>query len=170
MNWYKKAQNLSEKDKKYLDAINNKDWITAQKMVDEEVNIKLKEISNQWRAEGVESFAYCSRGDITLSEIRIPKENRGQGLGSSKMQELLNFAQKQNMRVILSPSTDFGASSKSRLERFYMALGFVGNKGSNKDFRINETMIYRPPNYNKNGSTVLYDTNNNIIPLSERFK
>jgi predicted GNAT family N-acyltransferase len=167
MNWYKKAQIISDKDKKYLDA-NNKDWTTAQKMVDEEANIKLKEIMNQWKSEGVESYIYCSRGDITLSEIRIPKENRGQGLGTSKMKELLNFAQKQNMRVILTPSTDFGASSKSRLERFYKALGFVGNKGSNKDFRIRETMIYRPPNYN-NGSVVQYDSNNNIIPLSVRF-
>ena len=44
----------------------------------------------------------------------------------------------------LSPSTDFGASSVSRLTKFYRRFGFKPNKGRNKDFRTRDTMLRNP--------------------------
>ena len=44
----------------------------------------------------------------------------------------------------LSPSTDFGATSKKRLEKFYRRFGFVSNHGRHKDFTINEEMLRLP--------------------------
>jgi predicted GNAT family N-acyltransferase len=69
---------------------------------------------------------------------------RKQGVGSEVMQQLSEFADQQGKTIALSPSTDFGASSVSRLKDFYKRFGFIENKGRNKDFSISESM-YRLP-------------------------
>jgi GNAT superfamily N-acetyltransferase len=129
----------------------------------------LELMRRRWQDENVSSFAYVKRGDITLYEIRLPKERRGQGIGTAKMRELLEFAQKHGMRVLLSPSTDFGASSKARLEKFYRGLGFEKNSGRNRDYRTRETMIWRPAGYVKSADPVTRDAAGRTIPLSQRF-
>jgi len=111
---------------------------------DENLNQLLQTMSKNWEKDGVKSFMYAKNGDITLSEIRIAKENRGKGLGTLKMKELLQFAQEKGLRILLTPSKDFGASSKSRLEKFYKRFGFKKNSGRSKDFTTQETMIWTP--------------------------
>lgn len=81
---------------------------------------------------------------ITLGAIFIPKIHRGKGIGAEIMQKLVDYADKNNAMVTLTASTDFGASSVSRLKRFYKQFDFVENKGRNKNFRISDTM-YRMP-------------------------
>lgn len=81
---------------------------------------------------------------IRPNKIIIPKELRGQGLGTQVMQSLINLADQQQRILVITPSTDFGASSVERLKRFYKKFGFVENKGKNKDFSISQTM-YRNP-------------------------
>jgi hypothetical protein len=61
------------------------------------------------------------------------------------MRDLTAFADKHNLTMTLTPSTDFGASSVERLKRFYGQFGFVNNKGRQKDFAISAAM-YRLPN------------------------
>lgn len=80
---------------------------------------------------------------IDLSRIVVPKELRGQGIGSSVMQDLINYADESGKQVRLSPTSDFGGSV-SRLKDFYKNFGFVENKGRNKDFTTRETMIRLP--------------------------
>ncbi len=60
------------------------------------------------------------------------------------MQSLIREADAEGAIVALTPSTDFGASSKSRLAKFYRRFGFVPNKGRNKDFAVREAMIRYP--------------------------
>lgn len=93
---------------------------------------------------GVDFFVSEGKENIHLSSIKIPKELRGQGIGTSFMEVLTNYADKVQKVITLSPSTDFGASSVSRLKNFYKRFGFVENKGRNKDFTISDTM-YREP-------------------------
>jgi predicted GNAT family acetyltransferase len=81
---------------------------------------------------------------LVLSKIEVPKELRKSGVGSNAMQELTGFADKENKTITLSPSTDFGGSSVSRLKDFYKRFGFVENKGRHKDYSISESM-YRLP-------------------------
>ena len=80
----------------------------------------------------------------TLSRIVVPKEQRGTGIGAKVMEAVVREADKDGATVTLSPSTDFGASSKARLVAFYKRFGFVENKGRNKDFSISDAM-YRLP-------------------------
>jgi GNAT superfamily N-acetyltransferase len=86
---------------------------------------------------------------VRPNKIIIPKEKRNQGLGTKVLQSIITLADSQERTLVLSPSTDFGASSVERLKRFYKRFGFVENRGRNKDFGISQT-LYRIPTKNKN--------------------
>ena len=81
---------------------------------------------------------------IYLSKISIPKEIRGLGIGTEIMNEIIAYADNNNRLVTLTPSTDYGATSISRLKEFYKKFGFIENKGRNKNFEISQSM-YRVP-------------------------
>jgi len=85
-----------------------------------------------------------TKGDLSLSRIVVPEDSRGQGVGQQVMQEIIAYADANNRRIVLTPSTDFGGTSVSRLVNFYKQFGFVENKGANKDFTTKEAM-YREP-------------------------
>lgn len=85
---------------------------------------------------------------IYLSRIEVDKETRGLGIGSEIMSEIINYADYNDKKITLTPSTDYGASSVARLKDFYKNFGFVENKGRNKDFEISQSM-YRVPVANK---------------------
>jgi GNAT superfamily N-acetyltransferase len=86
----------------------------------------------------------------TLSKIIVPKDERKQGLGEAVMNELIKQADNEGALIKLTPSTDFGATSTSRLKKFYKKFGFVENKGRNKDPKIRETMYRLPLDINSN--------------------
>ncbi|WP_151817260.1 GNAT family N-acetyltransferase [Acinetobacter oleivorans] len=92
---------------------------------------------------------------FSLHKIVVPESVRNQGTGTKAMQDILEYADSQNKTIALTPSSDFGGN-KNRLTNFYKKLGFVENKGRNKDYEISESM-YRSPNgrkYNQaNGGT-----------------
>lgn len=92
-------------------------------------------------------FWLMQRGDggqAMLGKVALPKAERGKGAGSKFMQDLTAAADADGATLTLSPSTDFGATSKARLVEFYRRFGFVPNKGKHKDFTISDSM-YRPP-------------------------
>lgn len=83
-------------------------------------------------------------GDILINAIEVDGQNRGQGIGTKIMKDIIEFADAKGRRILLSPSTDFGATSVSRLNAFYKRFDFVHNRGKNKDFTTRETMIREP--------------------------
>lgn len=101
--------------------------------------------------------SFLSGGDeyhapiVRIMTVQIPSENRKQGLGSEVMSQIISWADNHGVMLSLSPSTDFGASSVSRLTKFYRRFGFKPNKGRNKDFRTRDTML-RNPILRKNSS------------------
>lgn len=76
---------------------------------------------------------------IKLHRIVVPKEKRGQGIGSKAIKHLHEYADKKGKLVALTPSKDFGGSV-SRLKKFYKSHGYVENKGKNRDFSHTESM------------------------------
>jgi len=78
---------------------------------------------------------------ITVS--RIVASKRGEGSGSRVMRALAEYADAVGKQIALTPSGDFGGTV-SRLREFYTRLGFVENKGRNKDFGTREAMIREP--------------------------
>lgn len=77
---------------------------------------------------------------IDLSKIVVPPEMRNQGVGSSVMKDLIQYADDQGKQINLSPSADFGGSP-TRLKKFYKELGFQDNRGRGRDFSTTETMV-----------------------------
>lgn len=103
-------------------------------------------IGEKFPIDGVESFVWEDprTGVITLSSIKVSKDQRNSGAGTMFMTQLCRYADQTKQKIVLTPSTDYGASSVSRLKEFYKRFGFVENKGKNKDFTVSETM-YREP-------------------------
>lgn len=85
---------------------------------------------------------YDNGNYLTLSRIVIPKEERGKGIGEEVMNLIIQFADSQKKSIYLTPDTTFGATSKSRLEKFYKRFGFI--KKPKDDFLARETMVRYP--------------------------
>lgn len=80
---------------------------------------------------------------VSMSKILIPKEKRGQGIGKKIMSDLVSEADRNGWSLSLTPDGEWG-SSVTRLRKFYGEFGFVNNKGRNKDFRTQDSMLRRP--------------------------
>ncbi|WP_136678605.1 LPD38 domain-containing protein [Neptunomonas sp. XY-337] len=79
---------------------------------------------------------------LEVSKIEVPPELRSKGIGSAVMEQIISHADKQQKTLVLTPSSDFGGN-KAKLTAWYKRLGFVENKGRNRDYEISESM-YRP--------------------------
>jgi GNAT superfamily N-acetyltransferase len=81
---------------------------------------------------------------ISVDAIIIDPSSRQGGVGTDAMNRIITVADVQGWTLSLSPSTDFGASSKGRLEKFYKRFGFKPNKGRVQDFTISDAMLRLP--------------------------
>jgi GNAT superfamily N-acetyltransferase len=104
----------------------------------------LEQLAAKWSSRGVKNSITESGDKIVLNKVVVPKEIRSQGIGSEFMRDLIAYADATRKRLALSPSTDFGGSSVSRLINFYKRFGLVENKGRNKDLSVSETMLREP--------------------------
>jgi GNAT superfamily N-acetyltransferase len=64
---------------------------------------------------------------MELSDIYLKREYYGKGFGSKIMEELVKFADKKNLPIILIPESERGSNKK--LIDFYKKFGFVVNTG-----------------------------------------
>ena len=71
---------------------------------------------------------------IELHEIRILKDQRGQGHGAAIIRKLQDYARKVNKPIVLSPQPE--SKKKAKLLSFYRSLGFKPNTGCRRDYRI----------------------------------
>lgn len=74
---------------------------------------------------------------LELGKIIIPKEKRASGIGSEVMQKVVDYADEVGKDIRLTPSADFGATSTSRLKKFYSKFGFV----KNNDLKYKDSMV-----------------------------
>lgn len=100
-----------------------------------------KSLRDKWKERGVELDFYTRHDKETaiLSRIFVKKEDRGKGLAKQAMKDVVNYADKNNLIILLSPTNEWGASKKKLID-FYKNFGFVENKGKNKNFKYMETM------------------------------
>lgn len=89
---------------------------------------------------GVELDIAAQADYMVLSRIVVPEGQREQGVGTNVMQDLVDYADQNNLTLFATPTSDFGGA-KTRLVKFYRRFGFVPNKGRNKDFRAAESMV-----------------------------
>lgn len=104
---------------------------------------KVRAVVSHYEELGV-TFDYTINQDaLKLEEIQVDPEFRGQGFAKSLLSEITSLCDEYNFLIVLSPSNAFG-SSLERLKKFYKSFGFVNNKGRNKDFRFQYSMIRIP--------------------------
>jgi predicted GNAT family acetyltransferase len=80
---------------------------------------------------------------VYLTGFIVPYTMRGQGVGSSFMEDLIKIADDNGWTITLTPSSSYGGNV-TRLKSFYKGFGFIENKGQNRDFSHREDM-YRSP-------------------------
>ena len=91
---------------------------------------------------GVTLYMDRDGDSLILSSIKVPNNERGIGIGSKVMEEISDYADKVDINVYLTPSIGLGATSVSRLKKFYKRFGFQ-NKPRN-DFSQRQSMIRYP--------------------------
>lgn len=76
---------------------------------------------------------------IELKKIVVPKDRRGEGIGSDVIEELIDYCRDTNKSLFVTPSSAFGGNV-NKLTNFYKSFGFKNNKGRNRDFRSMESL------------------------------
>jgi hypothetical protein len=131
------------------------------------LNESLENFADQVKSSlGLKQFALIDKGDdIILSSLMIGKGNQGKGLGTKAMQSLIDYADKNNKRIILTPGTKSaidGTTSRNRLVKFYKRFGFKESKGRNIDFVLGAGKMYREPKSSINESVSANDIVNSV--------
>jgi len=105
---------------------------------------------------------------LVLDKIFIEKEFRGAGYANDAMRLLFEYADKNKKIITLTPDNVWGAS-KGKLLKWYQSLGFVLNKGRNKDFETMQLM-YRLPKglvIQEYFSSLVPDMNEEIMSIQD---
>jgi GNAT superfamily N-acetyltransferase len=81
------------------------------------------------------------RGDgyVSLDKLLIYEEARGQGYASQAMKQIIDKYRAEHKILTLTPDHVYGGNT-NKLIRWYRSLGFVLNKGKNKDFKTMQLM------------------------------
>lgn len=95
---------------------------------------------------GVKVQAYETGHKIEFMQIIVPEDMRGGGVGTEIIRMIQDYARSVGKPIVLRPAAERGR--KGDLERFYKGLGFVHNRGRDKDFVLSSplasTMYWRP--------------------------
>ena len=161
---------IAHQEMLYREAISQGDAPAMQRCVDQvewTVLERTLEVDGIITSPSVRSAA--TGGAVRLGSLIVPKQKRGQGLGTHALRKILDLCDKQGRTMVISPATDFGGSSVERLKKFYARSGFVRNKGSKKDFTISELMYRLPFGRAHPSPAIVRDEKGGIIPLAERY-
>ena len=111
--------------------------------IEQATRMTFADVEQAFAELGVEQRLTETDTAIRPGIIRVPENLQRQGRATKAMQSLFAYADQVGKRIDISPTSEFGMSKK-RLVEWYKRLGFVENKGRNKDFSISATM-YRAP-------------------------
>ena len=135
----KQSEGTSDSDMSQVDKTGIQD---GEKEIEKDVST-LSSIQEKYPDVTLDVFESKKSGTISLGKIEVPKAQRGEGIATNVMSDLINYADANGLKITLTPSNEFGAS-KARLKEFYKRFGFVDNKGENRDFSHKDDM-YRNP-------------------------
>lgn len=82
---------------------------------------------------------------LTLNKIEIYPEYRSMGYATQAMNQIIDYANKNNLIIILTPEAyKSGGLSTKKLTDWYKSFGFILNKGKHKDFE-HMHLLYKLP-------------------------
>lgn len=128
---------LNDKDEEDID----------KKVLSSKIESLEKQLKNEYpQLEDLHIYLQSNRS-LFINSIKVKLEFRKQGIGKSVIRKIIDFAKKENIIIVLSPFAE--PRYKARLDKFYKDLGFINNKGRNKDYRLASIFgrtMYRKPN------------------------
>ena len=92
---------------------------------------------------------------ISINNLVVKKNLRNKGIGQNILNDIMNYADKNNKTITLTPTSEY--LTKSKLTNWYKRNGFVENKGKNTDFSISDTMYRLPKNNTQNNQNIKDD-------------
>ena len=98
---------------------------------------------------------------LVLDKIFIEKEFRGLGYANDAMRLLFEYCDNNKKIITLTPDNVWGAS-KGKLLKWYKSLGFILNKGKNKDFETMQLMYKLPK------GLVIQEYFSSLVPTNEQ--
>lgn len=104
---------------------------------------KYKGVFEPFSSNGSPQFDLISTTVSNAFELKlivIKKSEQGKGYGGRIMNEIIDFADKNDMIIVLSPSE----IKTAKLIKWYKSFDFVENRNRNKDFRFMNRMIRYP--------------------------
>jgi hypothetical protein len=114
----------------------------------------IEDIKNMYADCVKELEIHESSHGIKLASIIVDYKKESckevKGVGTEIMNALIDYADSQKKSILLTPSKVYGSKSLSKLKEFYIKLGFVPNKGNNKNWYFQETMIRPYKGVNEN--------------------
>ena len=105
-------------------------------------------------------FLSENKGALSVDMIEVNPDERNKGVGTSVMNDIIEYADANNMEIQLVPAVkddNKGTTSRGRLVKFYKGLGFIENKGRNIDFTKRSGSMYRNPQGFKSKSQIAED-------------
>jgi GNAT superfamily N-acetyltransferase len=132
------------KEKDRVDAEQKASKQPIQEAIKNEVEVDFNsgQIKYNGEAAGVVEISKGREDFMILDKIVVYPEFRGQGIGTAAMKHVMEYARSQGKILTLTPDSVHGGNV-NRLKRWYQSLGFVLNKGKNKDFRTMQ-LFYLP--------------------------
>jgi len=133
---FSQIQQIIQQKRKLKESVNDRIECDNTEVVIE--SYVLRDLEDKY---GIDLDLYDNGKFLELSRIVIPKEKRSEGLGSEIMKQINDYADSKGLKIYLTPSKDFGATSTSRLEKFYKDHGFVKNTDKSE---TRNTMVRLP--------------------------
>ena len=134
----------------------------ANPTTDPDILYSLKDIKDKYADKTDHLYIYEKKNTISIDNMVVKKEYRNQGIGTAILNDVIDYADRVQKTITLTPTSEFG--TKERLKKWYKANGFVENKGRNTDFTISDTM-YRLPS----STSFSLKGTNNTMSFSERL-
>ena len=79
-------------------------------------------------ALSIKLYVLFDEQTIELDVLIILSNKRSQGFGSAILDSFTTLADKHNLVALVSPFTQYGATSLERLANFYSRFGFLSNQ------------------------------------------
>lgn len=138
----RKGRTIKNKPGLHLDPTVHR-WVLDNNEVMTAWDAKRDEIEREHGLDRLWTSKHPSERAISLSQIRVAPEHRGQGRADRAMLAMTSWADQHGVRIALTPDDTLG-SSKAKLERWYKKHGFKPNTGRTRDFAFRETMLRTP--------------------------
>lgn len=123
--------------------------VISENVIKDEITVDFDDMNIMLGDKIVGDFYMYNRREkkyLTLTKIEINPEYQKRGYATQAMNQIVDYANKNNLIIILTPEAyKPGGLSTNKLKEWYKSFGFIMNKGKQKDFE-HMHLMYKLPN------------------------